>query len=92
MKPKPAVANIKIKNQNNVLVNATVLLYFKLPKYDKEYAVYNYGEKSESGYDVNYVSMVNRTEAGIELNPVETEEEWNQIKEIMKMVIKTNRE
>lgn len=92
MGPKPGVANMKIKNQNNVLVDATVLLYFELPKYNKEYAVYTYGEKSESGFDVNYVSVINRTETGIVLNPVETDEEWNQIKEIMKTVIKSNRE
>jgi len=92
MTERPGTASVKIRNKDDVLVDATILLYFELPKYNKEYAVYTYGEKSESGLDVNYVSTVVKTKNEILFNPIETTEEWQKIKEVMKSVIKLNRE
>lgn len=83
---------INIKNRDGQEQEATVLLYFKLTEYNKEYVIYTYGEKDENDLQIVYTSSLSYDKDGINFETIETDEEWMKIKEIMKSVIRSNRE
>ena len=90
-----------MENKNNVKINimtkdgvekeATVLLYFRLTEFEEDYVVYTYGETDKNGLETLYTSTVVETPEGRVFDKVESDKEWSKIKEVMKSVIKANR-
>lgn len=84
---------LTIVDKNGKEREATILLYFKLTEFDKEYVVYTYGEVDANDLETIYTSTVIKGGInGTEFGEVETEEEWTKIKEVMKAVIRSNKE
>lgn len=83
---------INIKSKDGQEKGATVLLYFKLTEYNKEYVIYTYGEKDENNLQVVYTSSLTYDKNGINFEDIKNDEEWMKIKDIMKSVIRANRE
>lgn len=70
---------------------ATILLYFEIPEFKKEYAIYTFGELDKENYETIYVSTVVENDEKMELQEIKTDDEWLKIKKVMKDVIKMNR-
>lgn len=83
---------LTIVDKNGKEREATILLYFKLTEFDKEYVVYTYGEVDANDLETIYTSTVVRDNNNIEFGEVATDEEWIKIKEVMKAVIRSNKE
>ncbi len=82
---------INIMSKDGVEKEATVLLYFRLTEFEKDYVVYTYGETDANGLETLYTSTVVDTEDGRVFDKIESDKEWKKIKEVMKSVIKANR-
>lgn len=76
----------KIKNTNDDYVEIEVVRYFV--NNDTEYLIYSLNEIDESGYTKLYASKIIGTRACI----ITDNEEWNLIKEIIKEVVRCNRD
>lgn len=75
-----------LKNTNQEAVNIEVIRYFL--NNDNEYLIYSLNENDEAGYTKLYASKVMGNYACI----ITDEEEWKLIKEIIKEVVKSNRD
>lgn len=82
---------INIMTKDGEEKEATVLLYFRLVEFQKDYVVYTYGEKDQNGLEILYTSTVIETEDGLVFEKIDSDKEWTKIKEVMKSVIKANR-
>ena len=71
---------------------ADVLLMFKLEENGPDYLIYTFNEEDEKGLVKVYTSMFKKTDDGISLENIQTEEEWAKIKEVMRKVINENKE
>ena len=65
-----------------------VILAFEFKDTQKEYVVYTKNEKDENGNITIYVSHVDRTTEEPKLLGVESEEEWNRIKDVLRELSK----
>lgn len=82
-----------IADKNGQEKEATILLYFNLTEFNKDYVVYTYGEVDTNDLETIYTSTVMKNDQGeMEFKEVATEEEWIKIKEVMKAVIRSNKE
>lgn len=73
-----------IVDEDNEKVEAELLCAFLLSEYNKRYAIYTFGETDENSNTTIYVMQVEKDK----LLPIETEEEWTKIKEIIKVMSK----
>ncbi len=86
---------IMIKGEDGTERLADVLLYFTLKENGKDYIIYTFHEKDKNGMVVVYSSRVEEdltNQNNIRITGIETEEEWAKIKDIMRQVIKANKE
>lgn len=84
---------LTIVDKNGQEREATILLYFKLTEFNKDYVVYTYGEVDANDLETIYTStVITNKENDMEFGEVATEEEWIKIKEVMKAVIRSNKE
>ena len=86
---------IMIKGEDGTERLADVLLYFTLKEKGKDYIIYTFHEKDKNGMVVVYSSRVEEdltNQNNIRITGIETEEEWAKIKDIMRQVIKANKE
>ena len=65
-----------------------VLLAFQFKDTNKEYVVYTKNEKDDNGNITVYVSNINRDGEEPKLLGVETDEEWNRIKDVLRELSK----
>ncbi len=70
-------------------VECEVLIFFELNSTHKKYLVYTYNEKDKNGMVTVYASTVTQKEDGYHLSSIETEQEWEEIKEVMRQTIKS---
>lgn len=70
-------------------VEAEVLLFFELESNNKEYLIYTYNEKDKNGMVTVYASAFVENGDKCCLEPIESDEEWSQVKEIMRQTIKS---
>lgn len=75
-----------IKNVNGENIEVEVIRYFT--NNDIEYLIYSLNEIDNAGYTKLYASKIIGNNASI----ITDEEEWNLIKEIIKQVVKSNRD
>ncbi len=83
---------IRVTKEDGTVADAEVLLYFTLKENGKDYIIYTFNEKDERGLVTVYTSMVIKDEEGYHLENVESDEEWTKIKDVMRSVIKENKE
>lgn len=81
---------ISAMNQNNQTLEIDVIRYFT--KDDKKYLIFTLNEKDAQGYINVYVSKVVTLNGIISAYGIIDESEWNQVKDLIKTIIKENRE
>lgn len=69
-------------------IEAEVLLFFKLKSNQKDYLIYTYNEKDKNNMITVYASAFVQNGEKCSLEPIESDQEWEQVKEIMRQVIK----
>lgn len=65
-----------------------VIIAFEFKDTKKEYVVYTKNEKDENGNVTVYVSNVDRSSGEAKLLGVESENEWNRIKDVLRELSK----
>lgn len=83
---------IRVTREDGTVADAEVLLYFTLKENGKDYIIYTFNEKDEKGLVTVYTSTVIKDEEGYHLENVDSDEEWTKIKDVMRSVIKENKE
>ncbi len=83
---------IRVTKDDGSIVDADVLLYFTLKESGKDYVIYTLNEKDDKGLITVYTSLVVEDSDGYHLEKVENDDEWAKIKDVMRTVIKENRE
>lgn len=78
--------NTTIKNANNEIMNIETIRYFV--NNDVEYLIFSLNETDDAGYVKLYASKIIDNKARI----ITDEEEWNLVKEIIKQIVKNNRD
>lgn len=64
------------------------VISFEFNDTKKRYVVYTKNEKDENGNITVYVSNVDRSSGDVELLGVESEDEWNRIKDVLRELSK----
>lgn len=77
-------------NQNNQPLEIEIVRYFK--KDDKKYLIFTLQEKDEQGYIKVYVSKVLGLNGTLAAYDIIDETEWASVRDLIKRVIKANRE
>lgn len=70
-------------------VEAEVLIFFELDSTQKKYLVYTYNEKDKNNMITVYASTFVEEEDKFYLDAIESDDEWEQVKEVMRQTIKT---
>lgn len=80
---------ITISLDDNTTEEVEVVLAFAFKDTGKEYIVYTKNEKDESGNVTVYVSNVDRQSDEARLLGVDSEDEWNRIKDVLRELAKS---
>lgn len=75
---------MEIVNEDGSTEDVEVILAFEFKDNKKEYVVYTKNEKDENGNVTVYVSNVDRTNEQPKLLGVDSESEWNRIKDVLR--------
>lgn len=75
---------MSIVNEDGQTEEVEVILAFEFKDNKKEYVVYTKNEKDENGNVTVYVSNVDRSEGEPKLLGVDSESEWNRIKDVLR--------
>lgn len=67
---------------------AEVLIFFELDSTQKKYLVYTYNEKDKNNMITVYASTFVEEGDKFYLDAIESDEEWEQVKEVMRQTIK----
>ncbi len=86
MEQEKRVMSIMTEDGNTEEVEVVIAFEFKDTK--KEYIVYTKNEKDENGNITVYVSNIDRTEETPKLLGVDSESEWNRIKDVLRELSK----
>lgn len=78
--------NIELKRANGETINAELISYFEYVPTNKKYIFYTLNEKVENELVKMYVSEVSEGS----LSDKMTDDEWTNIKEIMKSILTAN--
>ena len=70
-------------------VEAEVLIFFELESNQKDYLIYTYNEKDKNNMITVYASAFVEEDGKFSLKPIESDEEWEQVKEVMRQTIKS---
>jgi uncharacterized protein YrzB (UPF0473 family) len=81
---------LTIVDENGNETQVEVLIAFGIEATQKEYVIYTMNEKDENGNITIYASALKDVEGVKELGNIETEEEWEKIKEIIREISKEN--
>lgn len=79
----------KMYDENGILRDVKIYLYFSLGTEEKEYMIYSFEDIDENDLITLLVSSVSKDEEGnFKFSEVENEEDWKTIKTIMRKIIK----
>ncbi len=78
---------IKVKKSNGEEAQAEVLLCFELEKTGKKYILYTFNEVDDKNMETIHASILNEDENGYKLDKM-PEEDWKDVKEVMREVIR----
>jgi uncharacterized protein YrzB (UPF0473 family) len=79
---------ITIVDSNGNREDVEVLVAFKMEDNNKEYVIYTKNEKDENGNTTIYASALEEVNGKKQLTGINTDEEWQKIKEIIKELAK----
>ena len=80
---------MKIVSDDGSSEEVEVVFAFEFKDNKKEYVIYTKNERDEDNNITIYVSNVDRSNGETKLLGVETEEEWNRIKDVMRELAKS---
>ena len=80
---------IKIVSDDGSSEEVEVVFAFEFKDNKKEYVIYTKNERDEDNNITIYVSNVDRSNGETKLLGVETEEEWNRIKDVLRELAKS---
>ena len=79
---------MSIISEDGTKEDVEVIIAFEFKDTKKEYVVYTKNEKDENGNVTVYVSNVDRSSGEAKLLGVESEKEWNRIKDVLRELSK----
>ena len=79
---------MSIISEDGTKEDVEVIIAFEFKDTKKEYVVYTKNEKDENGNVTVYVSNVDRSSGEAKLIGVESENEWNRIKDVLRELSK----
>lgn len=79
---------MSIVSEDGSAEEVEVIITFEFKDTRKEYVVYTKNERDENGNITVYVSNVNRESGRPKLLGVESDEEWNRIKDVLRELSK----
>ena len=79
---------MSIISEDGTMEDVEVIIAFEFKDTKKEYVVYTKNEKDENGNVTVYVSNVDRSSGEAKLLGVESENEWNRIKDVLRELSK----
>ena len=79
---------LSILKEDGTREEVDLLICFEFNDTKKEYVVYTKNEKDENGNITVYVSNIDRTEETPKLLGVDSESEWNRIKDVLRELSK----
>ncbi|MCI6107717.1 MAG: DUF1292 domain-containing protein [bacterium] len=80
---------MKIVSDDGSSEEVEVVFAFEFKDNKKEYVIYTKNERDEDNNITIYVSNVDRSNGETKLLGVETEEEWNRIKDVLRELAKS---
>ena len=83
---------ISIVDENGAIDEAEELLRLELSEFNKKYIIYTKNETDENNNVTIYISELykeNDNSSDVELRAIETDQEWDKIKEILKEISKS---
>ena len=83
---------MSIINEDGQTEDVEVILAFEFKDNKKEYVVYTKNEKDENGNVTVYVSNVDRSDGEPKLLGVDSESEWERIKDVLRELSKPEEE
>ena len=78
---------LKVKKSNGEETEAEVLLCFELEKTGKKYILYTFDEVDDKEMETIHASVLNENEDGYQLDKI-PEDEWKEVKEVMREIIR----
>ncbi len=84
---------ITVIDENGQTREASVLLYFTLSEYNKNYVVYTFDETVKDDYTKVYAAIVKEnSDENISFEKINNDDEWQKVKDFMKKAIRESRE
>lgn len=83
---------IKLIQPDGQVVEAEVLAFFKLEDNGKDYILYTFNELDEQNMIKINASSVTKDETSMTLETIDDEEEWKKVKDVMRQIIRDNKE
>jgi UPF0473 protein RBAM_024480 len=83
---------ISIVDENGAIDEAEELLRLELSEFNKKYIIYTKNETDENNNVTIYISELykeNDNSSDVELRAIETDQEWDKLKEILKEISKS---
>lgn len=83
---------ISIVDENGAIDEAEELLRLELSEFNKKYIIYTKNETDENNNVTIYISELykeNENSSDVELRAIETDQEWDKLKEILKEISKS---
>ena len=81
---------MKIVKEDGIEEEVELIISFEFNDTKKEYVVYTRNEKDENGNTTLYVSSVDRSSELPKMGPVQTDDEWDRIKDVLRELAKKN--
>lgn len=84
---------ISIVDENGAIDEAEELLRLELSEFNKKYIIYTKNETDDNNNVTIYISELykeNENSADVELRAIETDQEWDKLKEILKEISKSD--
>ena len=83
---------ISIVDENGAIDEAEELLRLELSEFNKKYIIYTKNETDDNNNVTIYISELykeNENSSDVELRAIETDQEWDKLKEILKEISKS---
>ena len=84
---------ISIVDENGAIDEAEELLRLELSEFNKKYIIYTKNETDDNNNVTIYISELykeNENSLDVELRAIETDQEWDKLKEILKEISKSD--
>ena len=84
---------ISIVDENGAIDEAEELLRLELSEFNKTYIIYTKNETDDNNNVTIYISELykeNENSSDVELRAIETDQEWDKLKEILKEISKSD--